>query len=949
MTVPHRRRLLLPIALALAVLAGLFVVFTGLWTDRLWFGEIGFTRVFDTVLRTRILLFAVFGLLMAVTVGSNIAIAYRLRPERLPDSLEQRNLDRYRGAVGPFVGRVIAAIAVLVGLIAGVAASGRWQTWLLWRHAVDFGVKDPQFNRDVSYFAFTYPFQRMVMGFLFAAVFLSLLAAAGIHYLYGGIRLQTRGERVLAATRAHLAVLLGLFVLLKAYAYHLDQYGLAFSPRGKVTGASYTDVNAQVPALKILVIIAVICALLFLGTVVRRGWALPATGLGLMLASSLVVGGVYPFIVQQAQVKPNEIEREAPYIKRNIDATRAAYRLRKDTDVTYSPYAGKQTVPNAVLRADKDTIANARLLDPNKLHGAFESLQQIRGYYGFPDTLDIDRYDVGGRTETYVLGARELDQSGLAPAQRNWINQHLVFTHGNGLVAAPTNEVDPQGQPKFEVRDIPPAGTIDITQPRIYYGERAPDYSVVGTTQQEVDRPAEGGGSDVAVAYAGKGGVGIGSLWRKLLYSVKFRSRYLLLSGALQPQSKILYVRDPRERVRKAAPYLELDQDPYPVVVGGRIVWVVDAYTTSNGYPYSERVGLNEATRDSTTSRQTARSVNYIRNAVKATVDAYDGTVTLYRWDAEDPVLKTWERVFPGTLRPRSEMPADLLAHIRYPEDLFKIQRDLLASYHIDDPAAFFREADFWAVPGDPSVPEARQAAAAGAAPKPLPPQPPYYVYAKFPGQAKASFQLTSPLTARNRPNLAAFVTVSNDPEGFGHLSVLELPTNTAVPGPVQRGATFQTSPVASQELELLDQHGSEIVLGNLLTLPVGGTLVFVQPVYVQSTSTGTGSQIPQLKRVFVGFGDRVGFADTYAAALDQAFGVTDTVVPPTMPPPVGDVNARIRALTADANAALQAAAAAFGRQDYAEYARQQERLRKDLAELTRLTGTSASPSPSPR
>jgi hypothetical protein len=951
-TIPRRRRLLLAAVLALLVLGGLFIVFTGLWTDRLWFAEVGFTRVFDTVLRTRLLLFALFGVLMAATVGSNLAVAYRLRPDGLPDSLEQRNLDRYRAPLAPFVGRVIAALAVLAGLLAGVAASGRWQTWVQWRNAVPFGVKDPQFHRDVSYFAFTYPFQRMVVGFLFGALFLSVLAAAATHYLYGGIRVQTRREHVLPATRAHLAVLLGLFVLLKAYAYHLDTYGLAFSPRGKVTGASYTDVNAQLPALKILVLIAVICAVLFLGTVVRRGWALPATGLGLMLASSLVVGGAYPLFVQQVQVKPNEITREAPYIKRNIDATREAYRLRKGTDVTYTRYEGKQTATNAQLRADKDTIANARLLDPNKLHGAFESLQQIRGYYGFPDTLDIDRYDVGGRTETYVLGAREIDHAGLAPAQKNWINEHLVFTHGNGLVAAPTNEVDPQGQPKFEVRDIPPVGTIDITQPRIYYGERAPSYSVVGTSQQEVDRPAEGGGSDVAVAYTGKGGVGIGGPWRKLMYAVKFRSRYLLLSGALKPESKILYVRDPRERVRKAAPYLELDQDPYPVVAGGRIVWVVDAYTTSNGYPYSQRVGLGDVTRDSTTSRQTARSINYIRNSVKATVDAYDGTVTLYRWDDQDPVLKTWERVFPGTLRPRSEMSPELLAHIRYPEDLFKIQRDLLTSYHIDDPGAFFREADFWAVPGDPSVPEARKATAAGATPKPLPPQPPYYIYAKLPGQSAPTFQLTSPLTARNRPNLAAFVSVSNDPQGFGHLSVLELPTNTAVPGPVQRGATFQTSPVASQELALLDQHGSEIVLGNLLTLPVGGTLVFVQPVYVQSTSTGTGSQIPQLKRVFVGFGDRVGFAETYEAALDQAFGVTDTVTPgPVTPPPVGDTAARIRALTADANAALQAAAAAFGRQDYAEYARQQERLRKDLAELTRLTaaGTSPSPSPAPR
>jgi uncharacterized membrane protein (UPF0182 family) len=943
----HVRRppLLGRVLLALAVLVVLFLVFTALYTDRLWFGEVGFTKVFDTVLRTRLLLFVLFGTLMAAAVATNLVVAYRLRPPFTPSSLEQRNLERYRDALAPVRRAAIAGFSLLVGVIAGIGASGRWQTWLQWRHGQPFGVKDPQFGRDVSYFAFTYPFQRMVTGFLFGALVLSIVAAAAMHYLYGGIRLQTRGEKVVVAARVHLSVLLGLFVLLKAWAYYLDQFGLAFSPRGKVTGASYTDVNAQLPALKVLVVIAVICAVLFFATFFRRGWVLPGTGVGLMLVSSIVVGGVYPLGVQQLQVKPNEIARESQYIRRNILATREAYKLRTGTDVTYTRYSGKATESAQALRNDRDTLANARLLDPNKLRNAFESLQQIRGYYGFPDALDIDRYDVNGRTETYLVGAREIDQSGLAPNQRNWINQHLVFTHGIGLVAAPTNDVDSQGQPAFEVKDIPPTGTIDIEQPRIYYGERAPSYSVVGTTQQEVDRPAEGGGAtDAVVSYTGKGGVGIGSLWRRGLFSVRFHSRYLLLSGALQSQSKILYVRNPRDRVRKVAPYLELDQDPYPAVVDGRIVWIVDGYTTSNAYPYSERVDLNALTTDSLGARQTQRSINYIRNSVKATVDAYDGTVTLYRWDDTDPVLRTWEKIFPGTVQPRSAMPADLLAHVRYPEDLFKIQRDLLASYHIDDPAAFFREADFWAVPGDPSIkPDPR------APNKPLPPQPPYYQYTKVPGQPSPRFQLTSPLTARSRPNLAAFVSVSNDPETFGRISVFELPTNTAVVGPVQQGATFQSNPSASQELALLDQHGSEIILGNLLTLPVGGTLVYVQPVYVQSTSSGAGSQIPQLKRVFVGYGGRVGFADTFEGALDQAFQQSGSVVTPP-PSSGGPVSPEVARLTADAQAAFQAAAEAFGRQDFAEYAKQQDRLRKDLAELARLTsGPASSPTPSPR
>ena len=927
-----------------AVAGVLLVVFTRLYTDRLWFGEVGFTGVFDSVVRTRVLLFATFGTFMAVFVGANLAIAYRLRPPFRPSSLEQRNLDRYRAVVTPLHRPLIVAVALLLGVLAGVAASGRWQTWMQWRNAVPFGVKDPQFGRDVSYFAFTYPFQRLVVGFLFAALILSILGSAATHYLYGGIRLQTRGERVVEGARGHLAVLLGLFVLLKAYAYYLDQFGLAFSPRGKVTGASYTDVNAQLPALRILTVIAIICALLFFATLFRPGMVLPGTGLGLMLVSSLLVGGLYPLAVQQFSVKPNEIQREGPYIARNITATRDAYRLRVGTDITYTDYDAKLTVPVSELRKDRDTIANARLLDPHKLRDAWESLQQIRGYYGFPDTLDVDRYEVDGRTVTYVVAAREVDHSGLAPNQRNWINEHLVFTHGNGLVAAPTNVVDPQGQPRFDLRDIPPVGTIPIDEPRIYFGERAPEYSVVATSQKEVDRPAASG-ADTVTTYDGKGGVGIGSLPRRLLFALRFQSRYLLLSGALQPRSKILYVREPRDRVRKVAPYLELDQDPYPAVVDGRIVWIVDGYTTSNGYPYSERVDLNALTADSVNARQTDRSINYIRNSVKATVDAYDGTVTLYRWDEQDPVLRTWERAFPGTLRPRSEMSDDLLAHVRYPEDLFKIQRELIASYHIGDPAEFFREEDFWAVPLDPS---GRRSAAAVATARQD--QPPYYLYGKFPGQTEPSFQLTSPLTARNRPNMAAFVTVSNEPDTFGKISVLRLPPNTAIPGPEQRGSTFQTDPNASQQLSLLGQGGSEVVLGNLLTLPVGGTFIYVQPVYVQASG---GSKIPEMKRVLVGFGDRVGFAATFEEALDQALSGGGTLTPPGEQPPTTETReAAIARLSAEAQDAFKKAAEAFGRQDYAEYARQQDRLRRALDELNKLTGASpdgsptASPSP---
>ncbi len=931
----RRPRIAVPVVVVLALLVFLGSRFVGLYTDLLWFREVGYSRVFTTVLWARIGLFAVAALVMALVVGANIVIARRLRPPFRPQSMEQQNLERYRSAIDPYRVAALVLVCLVVGAVAGVAVSSRWETWLAWRNAAPFGVEDPQFHRDISYFAFTYPFQRLVLGFAFAAVVLSAVAAAVTHYLYGGVRLQTAGEKVLPAARAHLSVLLGLFVLLKALAYWLDQYGLAFSPRGKVTGASYTDVNAQLPALKILTVIAVICAVLFVANLRSRGWALPATAFSLLLVSSIVVGGVYPFAVQQFQVKPNEIQREAQYIKRNIDATLAAYKIQPGEDVEYRRYDADSDITAAAVRADRGVLPYVRLLDPNKLRDTFESLQQIRGYYGFPDSLDVDRYDVEGRTETYVVAAREIDHAGLAPNQQNWINEHLVYTHGYGFVAAPANEVEAEsGRPVFAVRDIPPRGTIDIAQPRVYYGEKAPDYSVVGTSQTEIDRPGSGAGEEVRFTYDGKGGVGIGNLFRRALFAARFGSRYLLLSGALDGESKILYNRKPIDRVRKVAPYLELDSDPYPAVVDGRIVWVVDGYTTSDGYPYSQRVGFGAVTRDSQGRAQSQGQINYIRNSVKATVDAYDGTVTLYAWDETDPVLRTWSRVFPGTVQPRSAIPPGLLPHLRYPEDLFKVQRELIASYHVTDPSAFFIGGDFWQVPADPNAGRAGE----------RPDQPPFYQYLQMPGSDRPRFMLTSPLATRNRPNLAAYLAVSSEQGDYGKIEALQLPTNTSVLGPEQRGSTFQTDPEASKELSLLGGQGSNTVFGNLLILPVAGNLIAVQPVYVESSEAG--AKLPLLKRVLVGYGDRVGFGASLETALNQVFGRGTA---PATPGPGTGSDAALRKAVADANEAYQDGLEALSRRDLAAYAEAQERLEAALERAAELSGgAGASPSPSP-
>ncbi|MGI8532593.1 MAG: UPF0182 family membrane protein, partial [Geodermatophilaceae bacterium] len=711
-TLSRRARVILAVAAVLVVVLSVLGTLTSQYVDYLWFAETGFTTVFWTQLSTRVVLFLVVGVVTGLVVVGNLLLAYRGRPALRPMSLEQQNLERYRVAIEPRRKLLLIAVGVVLALFSGATAQGSWQTWLLWRNSTSFGVPDPQFGRDVSFFAFDYPFYRLLLGFLFAIVLLSLAGAAAVHYIYGGIRLQSKGDRFSSGARLHLSVLLGVFVALKGFAYYLDRYGLVFSDRtGITTGASYTDVTALLPAKTILMFVAGVCAVAFFANIFFRNFALPALALVLLIVSSLAISGAYPAIVQQFVVKPNANIKEAPFIDRSIQATRAAYGI---DGVNYVDYPGVTQLTPAQLLADTATIGNARLLDPNVLSATFTQLQQIRNVYGFPTRLDIDRYTIDGQVRDYVVGVRELDSAALTGNQTNWINEHLVFTHGNGFVAAPANQVVTDsggGQPNFTTRDLPTTGDIKVDQSRIYYGELLKEYSIVGGRPGagpiEFDRPAGGGGNDdLKSTYDGAGGVEIGSFFKRLAFAVFYRERNFLLSGALNDNSRVLYVRDPRERVHKVAPFLELDGDPYPAVIGGRIKWIVDGYTTVAGYPYSQQQVLGEAARDSLTGQGTAalpdQTVNYIRNSVKATVDAYDGTVTLYQFDTKDPVLQTWMKAFPGTVQPESAITPELRAHFRYPEDLFKVQRQLITKYHVSDPIDFFNTTDFWRVPNDP-------------------------------------------------------------------------------------------------------------------------------------------------------------------------------------------------------------------------------------------------------
>jgi len=867
---PGEPRKVSPLAITLGVLFLLalgLLSLSGFYAELLWFRSVDFVTVWQTTLFTKAYLFVGFGFLTALIVTANIYIAFRKRPIYVPLNVEADNLERYRAQLEPIRKLVIVGVFASLFYFAGSAGSRLWQEWLLFRNATPFGVTDPQFNKDVSFFAFELPMWQSLIGWAISTIILTILAAAGVHYLYGGIRPQVKEERTTVAARVQLSVLLGFLVLLKAVAYWYDRFALTLQEGRLITGLTYSDVNALLPAKSILSAIAVVCALLFFANIIRKSWLLPTAGVALMVIASVLIAGVYPAAIQQFQVKPSESSKEAPYIQKNIDATRTAFGLDKVEMVDY-----RATVATSAgqLANDAATIANIRLMDPNILSATFRQLQQIKPYYSFADTLDVDRYTINGQERDVVVAVRELNIDG--NPSRNWINDHLVYTHGFGMVAAFGNARDADGKPSFVIGDIPPTNGLGEFEPRIYFGENVPNYSIVGAAAggapAELDYPDDASANGQRnYTYTGDGGVPMGSLFTRLLFAIKYQEQRIVLSNLVNSNSKILFDRNPRERIAKVAPWLTLDGDPYPAVVDGKILWIVDGYTTSNGYPNSRKINLAN-TADALTSRSTAiasldnRSINYIRNSVKATVDAYDGTISLYQWDEKDPVLATWSKAFPGTVKPKSEISAQLLSHIRYPEDMFRVQRDILSAYHVTTADAFYGGQDFWRVPRDPST----FGANAGN-------QPPVYLTMQIPGQDKPTFSLSTPFVPRGgRENLSALAIVnSNNGPDYGKITVLQLPRSANVAGPSQIASNFEAKPEVATTLSLLRQGGSDVVLANLLTLPVGNGLLYVQPVYVRATANAVA--YPLLQKVLVAFGDQIGFDDTLKGALDQVFG----------------------------------------------------------------------------
>ena len=914
----------------LFALGAILVYFSGFYIDWLWFNSVDFTSVWTTVLATKIQLFLIVGLLTSLVISLNIFIAYKRRPLYVPTSIEINGVERLRGQIEPIRLLVFIGIAAVLAYFAGTSGTAFWRQWLQFTNSTSFGVKDPQFNLDVSFFVFKLPMYQAIIGWGISTLILAALASAFVHYMYGGIRVNVEGDRTTVAARVQISILLGLIVLLKAVAYWFDRYALSLKESTLITGLKYTDVNALLPAKAILSAIAVVCALLFFANIVRRSWLLPAAGTALLVISSVLIAGIYPAAIQQFQVKPSESSKEAPFIQRNIDATRAAYDLAdvdiKDYDATLSASAGQ-------LADDAATIANIRLMDPNVISATFRQLQQIKPYYTFPQSLDVDRYKINGVSRDTVVAVRELNIEG--NPSRNWINDHLVYTHGFGFVAAYGNTVDADGKPNFAVGDLPPTKGLGDFQPRIYFGENVPDYSIIGG--KKTKNPVEFDYPDDASAngqknytYTGTGGVPVGSLLNKLLFAVKYQEQRILLSNLINADSKILYNREPRERVAKVAPWLTIDGDPYPAIVDGKILWIIDGYTTSAGYPYSRTTSLSTSTADALTANSTAvtaqsnTTVNYIRNSVKATVDAYDGTVSLYQWDTKDPVLKTWMKAFPDSVKPKSAISKDLLDHVRYPEDIFRVQREILSSYHVKNSDAFYGGQDFWRVPTDPST----FGANAGA-------QPPYYMTLQMPGSKTPAFSLTTPFVPRGgRENLSAFAAVNSTAGAdYGKISVLQLPRSTNIAGPSQVASNFEAKPEVANTLSLLRQGGSDVVLGNLLTLPVGNGLLYVQPVYVRATSNSAA--YPLLQKVLVSFGDVIGFDSSLKGALDQVFGGNSGTSSTTTSNPDATTNNKSADLASALQRAKQALSdgqAALAKGDFAAYGRAQDRLKAALA-----------------
>jgi len=888
---PSRRRRLSRGRLAIIIVVGigalLFLSLRGLaefWTDYLWFDSLGVQSVFTGIIGARIALGAIFTLAFFVLAFVNLLVADRLGPKERPRGPEDDMLDRYHETIGRRSLLVKVVVCLVLALLTGLGMSGDWKQWLLFTNGGDFGVDDATFQTDVGFYVFKLPFYSSVVNWLFAAGVIILIMTVVAHYVNGGIRLQVPGQRVTPQVKAHVSVILGLLALIKVADYWLQRYALTYSTRGTVDGATYTDVKAQLPAIYLLMIIAALSFVLFIVNIWRRGWTLPVVAVGLWALVSLVAGVIYPAFIQRFVVEPEESARETPYIDHNIAATRAALGL-DEVDTQPFLYSQDKAVATQNVNANPGTIRNIRLLDPSIVNPTFQRLQSQYAAYRF-NQLDVDRYQIrtpGGEIATtqVVLGARDLDVNGIP--QKSWEGAHLAYTHGYGVALAPANATTPQGRPDFLIKNVPvieDTARIDVAidTPQTYFGENVSGYAITNATREEVDY-VEADGQTKFTQYSGAGGVSIGSLSRRAAYALRFSDWNLLVSNFINSDSRIIYERDVRSRIELVAPFMQFDADPYPVIQDGRIVYIFDGYTTTDRYPNAQRAdssGLPVA------SGLSGARFNYVRNSVKAVVDAYEGSVKLYVVDPSDPIVRAWQKAFPALFAGVDEMPAGLKAHWRYPEDLFRVQTNMYGRYHISDPKSFYEKTSSWSVAQDPSATAATTTAVVTnngllAAGTPVRAREvridPAYMLMRLPGQDSESFVMLRPFVPfsedDSKKTLTSFMVANSDPPQYGKLTVYEMPAGFNIDGPSIVNANILADQAVSARLTLLNQQGSRAQLGDLVLVPVGNSIVYVRPLYVSSDNT---TQVPELKEVIAVFGGEVVMRPTLKEAIRVLF-----------------------------------------------------------------------------
>lgn len=887
------------------------------WTDFLWYDDLGQSAVFVTRIVSQLAVGGLFALAAFVLLYGNMLVARRMAPRAvpvgLPDGLPPQVADfiaMLRTRVGPILDRVVPIVAAWFAFLSGTAMAGQWETYRIALEAPKFGATDPQFGRDIGFFLFSLPALESFGSWLTGMLVLSTVLALLVHLIDGAIQPWARLKGFAPHVKAHLSVLLAGLVLSRGYSYWLSIWNLTVSPRGQVVGASYTDVHAQLPAFRILIAISVLTAIALLLNIRYRGWRLPLISLGAWLVASVLLGGVWPSIVQQFRVNPNEVALETPYIERNITMTRKAFGL---TELKGRAFPAATDLTAAEVVANRDTLSNVRLWDPSIVAQSYSQLQSIRSYYDFAD-VDVDRYQIGGRERQVLVSAREMDSSLLDSKAQNWVNTHLVYTHGFGLVVSPVNESDSRGLPLFLVGDIPPrvsstlatgaaSAALDIRQPRIYFGEDTRNYVIVDTKKQEFDYPQ--GDTNAMYEYQGNAGPRIGSFVRRIAWALRLGSSQVLFSNYVTPESRVLMNREIANRLERLAPWLRYEDDPYPVIVDGKILWIVDAYTSSNRFPYSEPLG------DGT---------NYIRNSVKVTVDAFTGETTFYAFDAEDPVLKAWRKVFPTLIVDADKIPDEVAAHFRYPQGLFTAQAEVYRTYHMTDVNVFFNKEDQWEIPqGSGGTP-----------------MEPFFVLLKLPGTQREHFYLMQPYTPRNKKNMIGWVAASGDPDNYGERVIFQFPKERSILGPEQVRARINQDPVISPQLSLWNQRGSEVLFGNMQVIPIEDSIVYIQPLFLRAEQAA----MPELTRVIVAYADKVEMERTLETALLKVFGETPSEVQSETPGAPGGAGGGA-ADAASAQRLYEQAIAAQRKGDWAAYGSLIEQLGAVLERLSSQEATS--------